>query len=338
MLTSVAFLAFVYLITQAFLVFVLSKPAPPKSKKKIFVPQPKSAESLSAKVVALHLFPIKSCHSMTVDQLEISTTGFKFDRFWLLVRETVDDPTLRRAVTARNFPKMMTIQPSFHGDFLHVDAPGMETLKIPLKYNSTSDKTMRVRVWGDRTHGADEGDACAEWFNKYLSEQHPEEFKTYGPVRLVRHSPQEGREAEVFSEGTSNEIAFADAHPFLLVSQESVDELDRRVDGIDVDERRFRGNIIVSGLKEKLAPFAEETWNSCSIGPSRFFCVAPVERCKMTTIEPDQGVFDKEQRPLLTVNAKESNPTCFGVGLQHTKESEGQLVKVGMEVFVSKNA
>lgn len=113
-----------------------------------------------------------------------------------------------------------------------------------------------------------------------------------------------------------------------------------------MEQARFRGNIIVSGTKDKLAPFVEETWQRVFIGKANFICTELVERCKMTTIgmlssaycvtispEPDKGYFDESQRPLMTVNAKESNPKYFGVGLQHTKQSEGLKITVGMDLY-----
>ena len=36
-------------------------------------------------------------------------------------------------IHARNHPKMVLITPSVDGEFLALDAPGMETLKVPLR-------------------------------------------------------------------------------------------------------------------------------------------------------------------------------------------------------------
>lgn len=77
-----------------------------------------------------------------------------------------------------------------------------------------------------------QGNQAAEWFNKFLSEKHPTEFAKLGSVRLVRYYPKKEkqiRETKVKVKEASNEVAFVDAHPFLLVSQESVDEIDNRV-------------------------------------------------------------------------------------------------------------
>lgn len=336
-LTTLVFGILVFLLIK---LFVAGVPQPEKregKKKEKNVPE---AESIQAVVKELWVYPIKSCHGISLQESTLSETGLKWDRQWMLVRKTEGEEGELRFVTARQFSSMVTIQPSFHGEFLHVDAPGMDTLKIALKYaEPSSDAYCGVKVWSDSTFGADEGEEAAAWFNSFLSEKHPSEFSKLGPVRLVRYYPKEKKESRATAASSlnaSNQVSFADAHPFLLVSLESVQEIDKRIEGLTVEHRRFRGNIIVTGHDSKLAPFEEETWQTCSIGTSKFSCVCPVERCRMTTIEPEEGYFDPNQQPLNTVNAKESNPKCFGIGLQHLKESEGQKIRIGMNLFASK--
>ena len=53
---------------------------------------------------------------------------FLYRSHWMVVGESDS----KRLITGRNEPKMLLITPSFRGDeFLYLDAPGMETIKIP---------------------------------------------------------------------------------------------------------------------------------------------------------------------------------------------------------------
>lgn len=49
----------------------------------------------SPRVSSLWIYPIKSCRGIEVQQLEITTTGIKYDRQWMIVDEKNEFLTLR---------------------------------------------------------------------------------------------------------------------------------------------------------------------------------------------------------------------------------------------------
>ena len=48
-------------------------------------------------------------------------------------------------VTARQKPKMVLIVPSLHDNTLHLDAPGMDTLKLPAEIKCTNREVLRFK-------------------------------------------------------------------------------------------------------------------------------------------------------------------------------------------------
>jgi uncharacterized protein YcbX len=74
--------------------------------------------------------------------------------------------------------------------------------------------------------------------------------------------------------------AFADSAPYLLASEESLDDVnDKLPDSKKVEMVRFRPNIVVAGTRE---PWDEENWKEISIGHAgKFFVVARCPRCQL---------------------------------------------------------
>ena len=71
---------------------------------------------------------------------------------------------------------------------------------------------------------------------------------------------------------------FADAFPFLLISEESLADLNSRLDS-PVTMRNFRPNIVVKGCN---APYEEDTWKKIVIGEDKeniFYITCRSIRC-----------------------------------------------------------
>lgn len=88
---------------------------------------------------------------------------------------------------------------------------------------------------------------------------------------------------------------------YLLLNQDSVDDLLNRIDDPTISVRNFRPNIVVEGTKRK--PFAEDTWEWIRIGEVVFRNVRPCTRCMVTTINPDTAVKTSSGEPLKTLKS-----------------------------------
>ena len=116
-----------------------------------------------------------------------------------------------------------------------------------------------------------------------------------------RYSPDERR------------VGFADAYPFLVLTQESMDELNRRMEkplGIE----RFRPNIVISGAAE---PNAEDTWKHIRVGSIDFDLVKPCERCAIPTVDPLTAATGKEPTRTLATYRKRDGKVWFAMNALH---------------------
>lgn len=102
----------------------------------------------------------------------------------------------------------------------------------------------------------------------------------------------------------------------------SVAELDQAVDPT-VDHRRFRSNIVVSGLPA----WSEVGWDGVvRIGELRFTIAAPIRRCAAIMANPDDGTRDVNLLRVLTDRFDQEAPT---LGILLLPVDGGGTIRVG---------
>jgi hypothetical protein len=79
-----------------------------------------------AQVETIIVYPIKSCHGVTLEKVEVSRKGFKYDRRWLIVAKDGI-----KMLSLREEPKLTFIIPSFEQD-----EEGNETMQLRLSERS----------------------------------------------------------------------------------------------------------------------------------------------------------------------------------------------------------
>ena len=89
-----------------------------------------------AKLTHLLIYPIKSCAGIAVRSATVLESGLSAlgvnDREWMLVTED------GRFLTQREHPRMALIRPLPDEGWLHVRAPGMDELALPLAWDETA--------------------------------------------------------------------------------------------------------------------------------------------------------------------------------------------------------
>src|SRR5690606_39111173 len=147
-------------------------------------------------------------------------------------------------------PAMALIQPHVHQGDLTLSAPGMSDILVPWLTDTDEPAQVPVRIWSADTLGFDEGQAVANWLSGFLGV----------PCRLLRVHPLAERFANLeriqsWRQQHSDHAAdvpvqhrfgFADGYPFLIVNQDSLDELNQRLQAkgqAPVPMNRFRPNI-----------------------------------------------------------------------------------------------
>ncbi len=217
------------------------------------------------KLSQIVIYPVKSLGGMKVTEAAVEARGLRHDRRWMLT-----DPG-GRFLTQRSLPRMALIQPMLEADYLTLTAPGLMPLQVPL---ISDGPVQHVEVWRSVCDAVDVGADAAAWFECFLGM----------PCRL-NYMPDTSRRA-VNPEYRAGEgiVSFADGYPLLLLGENSLVDLNSRLDE-PVPMDRFRPNFVVSGSPA----YAEDDWTRVRIGPALFHGVKACDRCVLTTINQTTG-------------------------------------------------
>ena len=109
--------------------------------------------AMSMQLSALHVFPVKSCAALVLDEAQVEPRGLAHDRRWMVV----DDAD--RFITGREEPRLVLLraQPVLGG--LLLSAPGMSELQIAQPVDGRGD----VTVWRDRVNALHAPAQASEW-------------------------------------------------------------------------------------------------------------------------------------------------------------------------------
>ncbi|MBP9092997.1 MOSC domain-containing protein [bacterium] len=244
-------------------------------------------------VTSLTIYPVKSLAGISLHSAKLENRGFKYDREWMVVTEG------GQFLTQRELAPMALIQTAILEHTLRLTMPLGDSIEVPLSIEAQGNaKGMTVKVWNDTCQAVDQGEEAATLLSHYLERK----------VRLVRMEPSFNRIVDQqYANSPANVVGFADGFPVLVISDESLTELNRRLE-YPLPMNRFRPNITVGGS----APFAEDGWSQISIGGVTLSLVKPCDRCQMTTI--DQDTAEASQEPLKTLSyfRKENGKVMFG--------------------------
>ena len=283
-------------------------------------------------VVQVNVYPIKSCQGITVASAELTESGLKNDRRFMLV-----DATTHSFLSQRQLPRMALISTRMDAHAVTACLPSQEEVVLGLFVclheidGQKQEKRYNVRVWEDIVEDAlDMGDAVAQQFSNFLERE----------VRCVRMDASSGKrvvDKSYTKTATPKDqlTLFSDGYPLLLTSTSSLEELNKRT-RLSTSMKRYRPNIVVSGL----LPFQEDALLTFYAENQVVFTnVKPCSRCKITTINPDKGQVDA---PDLLTKMKEFRTggylqkkakVYFGVNLvQDTSRCAEPKVQVGMEL------
>ncbi len=268
---------------------------------------------------ALHLYPVKSCRGLSVASAELDEHGIVGDRRFMVVAEADG-----KFLTQRSHPRMALIETALTAETLTLASPDHRSITLPLTDRSSppASATRRVTVWKSTVNAVDCGDEPAEWLTDFLGL----------PLRLVRMGNTYQRPIVKPSAQPGDVVSFADAYPFLVISEASLADLNDRLAAKDEEPlpmNRFRPNLVVCGC----APYAEDDWTRLRIGSAQFRNAGPCARCPITTT--DQFTAERGKEPLKTLAAYRRDPADptdvnFGTNLIH--ETKRGTLRVGDKV------
>ncbi|MFP2909674.1 MOSC domain-containing protein [Pyxidicoccus sp. 3LFB2] len=226
----------------------------------------------------LFRYPLKSGAGLPLTQATVEPLGLEHDRRWMAVRP---DGSF---ITGRELPSLVRVRAVPGSAGLHLSAPGMPELEVPLP--AASAPRLDVTVWQDTCSAARADGAADRWLSEYLGQ----------PAALVYVDPVMQRPVDPSYAAPEDRVGFADAFPLLLISEASLADLNGRM-AQPVPMSRFRPNLVVGGCEA----FAEDGWKRLRIGTVELAVVKPCARCVFTTVDPETAQKDPQQEPLRTL-------------------------------------
>jgi uncharacterized protein YcbX len=258
---------------------------------------------------SLIYYPIKACRGFEVDTSLIERMGLKHDRRMMVVTNEGE------FLTQREQHRLAWVTPELSDCTLTLSAPGYDSIQLPIQSQGIP---WPVNIWKSKgVQAIDQGEEAAGWFSDWLG----------APVRLVHIADGYLRKVnEKYAVSPDDRTGFADGYPILLISEESLIDLNSRLE-IPVPMNRFRPNVVVKGCE----PFAEDTWKRIRIGEVELAVVKPCARCVVTTI--DKQTLEQRKEPLKTLATFRRHESGVIFGQNAIPLNEGRL-RLGMPVEV----
>ena len=243
------------------------------------------------------IYPIKSLGGVNVTHGVVRKKGLQYDRRWMLIDKK------KVAMTQRTYHDMALFKLSFQDDTIRIaytrngSVIDEATLNLVQTLNA---ENITAQVWDDSVQVREVDAGLSKWFSSLLNTS----------CQLVSFAEDSPRSVDPRYSINAENVSLADAYPFLIIGQSSLNDLNQRLKE-PVPMNRFRPNFVFTGA----APFAEDMWRNFSIGPVRFVGVKRSDRCILTTV--DQETAQRGAEPLRTLSAyrKEGNKVFFGQNL-----------------------
>jgi uncharacterized protein YcbX len=237
----------------------------------------------------IRVHPIKSLRGVAVASARVLPAGLEHDRRWMLVDED------GRFVSQREEPRLARLGMALVDGGYRVTAEDGEALVVPASHDGPR---VGVSVWSSELEAVVHEEGAA-FFSRALER----------PLRLV-HLPDDVVRPAGSAARPEDRVSFADAYPYLLIGQGSLELLNTRVP-TPLPMTRFRPNFVVTSTE----PHAEDRWARVRIGTVEFRGTKRCDRCVMTTVDPLTGEKGLEPLRALAGYRREDGKIWFGMNL-----------------------
>ena len=241
----------------------------------------------------IHIYPVKSCAGISLLESEITASGLRFDRQWMIIDQN------KRCLTQRTHPQMALLETALVDDQLVLSSFGLEDHIVP-KVDSGMEK-VQTAVFGAPVTGIDIGGATSEWLSQSLDSS----------CTLLCFSGDEIRPCDPALSKPGDHTMFADAFPLLVLSQSSLDDLNCRL-ASPVSMDRFRPNLVVSGCNA----FDEDHWKHIQINAITIRFAQTCARCSVPTVDQQTGMLaGPEPIHTLSTYRRRDGEIYFGINM-----------------------
>jgi len=279
-----------------------------------------------AQITDLFIYPVKSLKGIALNESMTALRGLQYDREWMVTTSDYE------FITQREIPLMSMIEVSIDPDALTLSSKNNTKFQVPLLLSSTT--VIKSSVWGDICDAYDEGDDVSLWLTSVLGQ-----YKGKS-LRLVRFASQGLRPVpSQYLEGMEAQSAFSDQFPYLITSWESLEKLNKGLikNGSQVAEMdRFRPNIVVKGIDNLEKKTSQNLL--CQKSGYDFGLRKPCKRCKIITINQDDGKIDNPKEPLATLTSLRFSDEIKGAFFGQNAillSNKNYILKVGDELSIS---
>jgi uncharacterized protein len=245
-------------------------------------------------VTELYVYPVKGAAPVPLRAAQLDAFGIEHDRRWMIVNGAGE------FMTQRNAPELALLHTELEPDALVLRSRRAGELRLPLRPDLAP--AERVRVWDDEVEAGDAGAAAAAFLQAHLG----------FAARLLYMPDATVRQVDPAWARPGDRVSFADGFPLLLITQESLDALDHRLEQ-PLPMLRFRPNVVVAGA----APHAEDAWRRIRIGDVACDVVKPCARCVVTTIDPATALAGDEPLRTLARYRRHDGKVWFGQNVIH---------------------
>lgn len=255
---------------------------------------------MTATIEQLWIYPVKSLAGISLSSATLETAGLAGDREWMIV----DGDGL--FLSQRKLPRLATIKTEFQNGQLTLLHP--RSGELPL--TPPDGDAQPVHVQGANCFGFAAPSQSSKWLQEALG--------INDTLRLVYFDKSRERPTHPERFGPYHTY-FSDGAPFLVANVASLKSLNKQLllEGkAAVDIRRFRPNIVISGLEA----FEEHNCrqlhdiNSGATLALKDHC----KRCSVITVDQTTGIPSPDQAPFLTLAQLNTMPDkpkapAFGV-------------------------
>lgn len=263
-------------------------------------------------LTGIFIYPVKSLGGIALDKAPVKNKGLEFDRRWMLI----DGSGV--AMTQRSYPEMALFRPRIDNGMLTIRYTRGEKIFSSCDFDLSMppvNETIGARVWDDNVAVREVEPSISKWFTHHLGTA----------CKLVAFPEENPRPVNPKYSVGESQVSLADAYPFLIIGQSSLDDLNRRL-AEPVPMNRFRPNFVFTGG----APYQEDGWRNFTIGRIPFVGVKNSDRCVLTTVNQDTAEKGAEPLRTLSMYRKIENKVYFGQNIIALKQGE---VSVGDRVI-----
>jgi len=256
----------------------------------------------SARVTGLNFYPVKSCAGVALEAARLTPSGFELDRHWMFIDQN------DRFISQREISTLARVGVKVAEAALELSF-GEERISVSRDASKLGKRERRtVTVWTDTFEALayEESVGVDAWISKILGQ----------PARLVEDEGKRRLKEDRCVPGFLDRVSFADGFPLMVLSEESLIDLNARIrarkpDHVDLPMNRFRPNVVIAGVNA----YEEDAHPRTRIGDTTFLCGKPCERCVIPTIDQVTLATSKEPLATLATYRRHGQEVIFGQNL-----------------------